>query len=211
VESRQVARFYDAVADAYAARLFGELADKPLDRALLDRFAELTRGRGPVCDLGCGPGQIARYLRDRGAPAFGADLSEASLREARRLSPDIPFQRHDMLALGLRSSALAGVAAFYAIVHCSDEQLARALDEIARVLGPGGHLLLSFHVGEGVHHVDELFGRPAAADFRFFAVDPVAARIRAAGLDLVETTLREPYPDVEAQTRRAYLLARRPG
>src|SRR5258705_312305 len=57
---------YDAVAGAYADALSGELADKPLDRALLDSFAELCAGGGPVYDLGCGPGHVACYLAERG-------------------------------------------------------------------------------------------------------------------------------------------------
>ena len=58
---------YDAVAEEYAERFFDELAAKPLDRALLDCLAELTRGLGVVADIGCGPGQIARYLADHGS------------------------------------------------------------------------------------------------------------------------------------------------
>ncbi len=51
---------YDAVAGDYAEHLSGELAAKPLDRALLAAFAELVRtaGIGPVADLGCGPGHV---------------------------------------------------------------------------------------------------------------------------------------------------------
>jgi hypothetical protein len=55
---------YDRVAEEYVKRIFEELAHKPLDRALLDRFAEQMRGLGPACDVGCGPGQVARYLHD---------------------------------------------------------------------------------------------------------------------------------------------------
>ncbi|MBM3218880.1 MAG: hypothetical protein FJZ38_09390 [Candidatus Rokubacteria bacterium] len=57
---------YDAIADEYAQQYFDELDGKPFDRAWLDRFAESVKGRGRVCDLGCGPGQIARYLAARG-------------------------------------------------------------------------------------------------------------------------------------------------
>ena len=56
---------YDRIARAYADEIYAELAGKPFDRQVLDQFAERVRGRGPVCDLGCGPAQIARYLRDR--------------------------------------------------------------------------------------------------------------------------------------------------
>jgi trans-aconitate methyltransferase len=45
---------------------------------LLNRFAKRMAGRGEVCDLGCGPGHIARYLRD----AFGLDVSPKMLEQA---------------------------------------------------------------------------------------------------------------------------------
>jgi trans-aconitate methyltransferase len=51
---------YDRIAEDYARHIYGELAHKPLDRELLRRFA--ARMRGQVCDMGCGPGQVARFL-----------------------------------------------------------------------------------------------------------------------------------------------------
>ena len=57
---------YDRVASEYARRMLPELDYKPLDRQLLERFAGLVVGKGRACDLGCGPGQIARYLHDHG-------------------------------------------------------------------------------------------------------------------------------------------------
>ncbi|HXU30273.1 MAG TPA: hypothetical protein VN851_06840, partial [Thermoanaerobaculia bacterium] len=56
---------YDSVAAAYVEHLCSELSGKPLDRHLLNRFAEEVRDRGPVGDLGCGPGHVARYLHDQ--------------------------------------------------------------------------------------------------------------------------------------------------
>src|SRR5438034_5027380 len=57
---------YDRIAEEYANRISGELDHKPLDRMLLDEFAARFKGAGRVCDLGCGPGHVARYLHDRG-------------------------------------------------------------------------------------------------------------------------------------------------
>ena len=90
---------YDRVAEEYVKRIFDELEHKPLDRQLLDRLAERVRGLGPVCDLGCGPGHVARYLRDREVDVFGIDLSPGMVRQARRLSPEIEFTQGNMLAL----------------------------------------------------------------------------------------------------------------
>ena len=50
---------YDRRAEEYAARIFGELAGKPLDRAQLDCLAEQVGTLGLVAGLDCGPGPIA--------------------------------------------------------------------------------------------------------------------------------------------------------
>ena len=73
--TRSIRQSYDELADEYTRRISGELQYKPLDRELLDRFAAQVRGRGEVCDMGCGPGHVARCLRDTGTPVFGLDLS----------------------------------------------------------------------------------------------------------------------------------------
>jgi SAM-dependent methyltransferase len=201
---------YDAVAREYAERFASELAHKPLDRELLDRFASEVRGRGDVYDLGCGPGQTTAFLHDRGVSVRGLDISEGLLREARQRYPGLRFEPGDMLALPLADASLAGVVAFYAIVHLSPDALRRALAEMHRVLRPGGRLLLAFHVGEAPVHVDEFLGRPVALDFMFFTLQFITGELGRAGFVAVEVIERDPYPDVEYPSRRAYLFARKP-
>ena len=58
--SDDLKRTYDVVADDYVEHIFGELAGKPFDRQLLDEIAAAS-GQGVICDLGCGPGHVARY------------------------------------------------------------------------------------------------------------------------------------------------------
>lgn len=200
---------YDRVAEEYAAQLAGELAHKPLDRELLDRFAERVRGRGPVCDLGCGPGQVARYLHDRGVDVFGLDLSPRMIAVAARLHPAVVFGTGDLRGLDAADGAWAGIAAFYAIVHCAAPDRGRAFAEMWRVLQPGGVLLLAFHVGREVVHRDELWGVPVQLDFLFFEPGVIERELETAGFELEETIERPPYPDVEYPSRRAYVFARR--
>ena len=90
---------YDRIADEYTRRIFDELQHKPLDRQLLDRFANEVRELGPVCDLGCGPGHVARYLHDQGVQVSGLDLSAEMVTHARRLTPEIAFEQGDMRGL----------------------------------------------------------------------------------------------------------------
>src|SRR6185503_18846710 len=90
---------YDRVADEYVRRIAGELAGKPFDRELLDNFANRVRDSGLVCDMGCGPGHVARYLHDRGVSICGIDLSAEMVERARSLNPGITFTHGDMVNL----------------------------------------------------------------------------------------------------------------
>jgi ubiquinone/menaquinone biosynthesis C-methylase UbiE len=131
---------YNRVADEYARRLYTEHAGKPFDRQILERLANAVPPGGRICDMGCGPGQIARCLRDAGAEVFGLDLSPQMVGQARRLNPDIPFREGNMLALDLDDSTVAGIAAFYAVVNLPPETLPQAFREMLRVLEPDGKL-----------------------------------------------------------------------
>lgn len=207
---KEVRSFYDAVAREYAEHFADELEAKPLDRALLECFADDVRGRGAVYDLGCGPGgQTTIFLHALGVEVRGMDLSPAAVAEASRRHPDIVFEAGDMLALPLPDGAAAGIVGFYSIVHFDAEQLRTALGEMSRVLRAGAPLLLAFHVGAEVVHVDELFGVRASIDFLFHPVERVEDALRDAGLGEVETIVRDPYPE-EHPTRRAYVFARKP-
>ena len=205
----EVQTSYDRLAPEYAARIYGELAHKPFDRELLDRFAQQLAGKGPVCDLGCGPGHVARYLHERGVDTFGIDLSPAMVDEANRLNPGLAFRQGDILSLTDREGSWAGAAAFYSLIHFTAGQLATAAREVYRVLQPGGLLLVAFHVGREVRHLDELWGVPVDLDFRFFQPGEMTGCLEGAGFTIDESHEREPYPDVEAQTRRCYIRARK--
>jgi SAM-dependent methyltransferase len=202
---------YDRLADEYARRIYNELQHKPLDRELLSRFAIEVAGHGEVCDMGCGPGHVARYLRDAGASVFGLDLSPRMLEEAQRLNPDIPFREGNMMAMDLQDGALAGIAAFYAIVNIPHKSLPFVFREMERVLQPGGLLLLAFHAGDEILHEAELWGRPISMNFFLFRPQAIRQCMEHVGLSIDEIIEREPYsPEVEYQSRRAYIFARKP-
>lgn len=209
--TNSIRQSYDRIADEYARRIYNELEGKPFDRELLSRFAKAVGGVGEICDMGCGPGHVARYIHSLGVPVFGLDISPAMVEQARRLNPGIRFQVGDMLALALPDGILAGLVAFYAIVNISKESLLAIFREMFRVLQAGGLLLLAFHIGDEASHYDELWGRPISMDFFYFQPTEIRRDLEAAGFTIDEVIEREPHtPEVEHQSRRAYIWARKP-
>jgi ubiquinone/menaquinone biosynthesis C-methylase UbiE len=199
---------YDRVAEHYATEYFEELKRKPFDREVLDSFADSLRGQGKVCEIGCGPGQIARYLLDRGVNMRGIDLSDEMVKCARRLNPDISFEQGDMLALNFKDASFAGLVSFYAVIHLKRPDMTRALKEMRRVLQPGGKLLVSFHGGAGELHRDEWYGQPVSIDVTLMTSEEMAHFLAAARLAVEKIIEREPY-EFEYPTKRIYAFANR--
>jgi ubiquinone/menaquinone biosynthesis C-methylase UbiE len=199
---------YDRVAAEYARRINDELEDKPLERKLLAEFTAGTPGH--IADVGCGPGHVAAYLQEQGAEVVGLDLSPAMVVQARALHPDVEFEVGDMRALPLEDGLLGGIVALYSLIHIPRAEVVAVLREFRRVLRPGGRLLVGFHIGEEIRHFEDWWGEPVNLDFIFFTTAEMATYLDEAGFSLEETIEREPYPEVEVATRRAYLLAQAP-
>ena len=137
------------------------------------------------------------------------DLSPGMLECARRLNPGIPFRQGDMRTLPVADHTWAGIAAFYAIVNLAPAELSQALREMHRVLRPGGQLVLSFHIGDDTSQIEDMWDQGVAIEFHFFRVTTVAGYLRSAGFEIEGIVEREPYaPEVEYQSRRAYIFAR---
>lgn len=204
-----VAASYDRVAAAYTANIAGELAGKPLDRALLLAFAEQAGALGPIADLGCGPGHVAAFLAAAGASVEGFDLSGGMVAQARQRYPTLPFRQGDMRSLPVADAAFGGVVAFYSIIHLAESELAPAFAEWWRALRPMGLALVAFHIGEAVVHLDEWWQQAVELDFRFLPVERVTAALSQAGFALEAVLQRAPYLGVEHASQRAYVLARK--
>lgn len=205
---------YDALAEQYVELSRAALDAAPLDRALLGAFAELVRADHPdplVLDVGCGPGTIAGHLAGRlGLPARGIDLSPAMVDRARRAHPGVAFAVGEMGALDVADGSVAGLVAWYSLIHVPAGRRQDVVDEFARVLRPGGHVLLAFQVGEDTLHLDEAFGQRVSLDFHRLQPDDVAALLERAGLDVTARVVRAPDPgSVAAQIPQAFLMARR--
>lgn len=207
---KKIERLYDDIAVEYSREYAGEHDKKPMDQEMLGRFAREVGGRGPVWDLGCGPGETTQYLYKLGVQASGLDLSEGILEQANTNKPGIHFRQGNILDLDFENGSVAGVTAFYAIVHFTKDQVAKAFEEIFRVLRPGGICLLTYHVGDETLHIKDFKGIKVDIDFMLFTSDFVSDCLRKTGFERVEITERDPYPGIEYESRRAYVFTLKP-
>ncbi|MET9694960.1 class I SAM-dependent methyltransferase [Streptomyces sp. NPDC006514] len=198
---------YDGVVELYASMFANQLETQPFARNIIGTFAELVRGTGNLraADVGCGPGHLTAMLRDLGLDSFGLDLSPAMVAHARRAHPGLRFDEARMEALPVEDGALGGVLAHYSMIHTPPEELPALVDELVRVLAPGGLLLASFFGTEGPEPVR--FDHKVAPAYSWPA-DQFAELLTGAGLVMVARLLHDPAS--ERGFLDTHLLARRP-
>jgi len=201
----QLPSSYDAVAREYEATFLDELDGKPQDQAFLREFTETASD--PIVDLGCGPGQIGRFVRSHGRTVFGVDISaEMAWLASGRLDGALVS---DLRRLPFAGASLGGVVAFYSLIHLQRAELDSVLAEIHRVLRPGGRLLFSAHEGEGLVEQREFLGHAVPVVATLFTLDELVDATRRSGLHLTVAERREPL-NSELQTGRLYVAAERP-
>lgn len=189
---------YDADAEGYADQVRGLLDGSPALRASLALFVDLVReaGGGPVADVGCGPGYVTRYLHDLGVDAFGIDLSPEMVAVARRDHPDLRFEVGTMTDLDLADASVAGVLAFWSVIHVPDELVPRVFSEFHRVLRPGGPALVGFHVGDVTRTSTTGYtGRAIHVESHHRRPEQISRWLREAGFTIEAELLMRPDDD----------------
>lgn len=198
---------YDTDAVGYAEKVRGLLEGSPYLRASLALFAELVRdsGGGLVADVGCGPGYVTRHLHDLGVDAFGIDLSPEMVAIARRDYPALRFEVGTMTNLDLADDSVAGVLAFWSVIHVPDHSVPRVFAQFRRVMRPGGPLLVGFHVGDETRRTSGgCSGRSIDVDSHPRRPSEVARWLREAGFAIEAELVMRPDEDVPG----AIILAR---
>ena len=164
--------------------LFGSSAQVHThDLALITRHLSIRPGT--VLDVGCGPGHLTEHLRSQHVDAAGIDLVPEFIDHARATHPDGRYELGSMHRLPVPDRSVAGILAWYSMIHLPPDDLDSVLAELRRAMAPAGMLVAGFFDGDEVaafeHKVVTAYSWP---------VDELSARLRRAGFTEIERHLR---------------------
>lgn len=197
-----VAAAYDSRAAEYVA-IGGRLEQMDgRDRELISRWRDETPGL--LLDAGCGPGHWTGFLHDPGRESMGVDVSMEFLGSARREYPDVRFEHASFSELPVEDASVGGVLAWYSLIHTPPSAVPAVLAEFARVLAPGGGLLLGFFVGEP----REPFAHAVTTAY-FWSAQALTDLLTDAGFKVFFTERREREPHEMSVRPHGALIARR--
>lgn len=211
--TQELRNAHDVLSHWYAKHLVGVLESMPVERAVLDLFAEMTLAVGvQVADVGCGTGRLLPYLASRGLSPRGVDLSPEMVEVARRQHPGFTYEVADLRELPFEDASLAGVVCWFSLLYLAPDARTRAFAELARVVKPGGYLVAAFKDGDGTLHRNgpgSLVGSLGVDFDRYWlSAREMEDRFAAAGFALV---FHGRTPPDEAEPSYGYMLVRKTG
>lgn len=196
--SAQTAAAYSRRSAEYIVR-FDNVSS--VNRGDRDRITQWATGiAGPLLDAGCGPGQWTGHLAGLGCDIEGVDLTPEFIEHARARYPGPHFQVADFANLPFDRGSLAGVLAWFSLIHLSLDELRRVLHEFGRSLTDEGELLVGYFSGSDT----AVFDHKVAAAYTW-STRRMAAELESAGFIVTDTWHTNP-PDGRAT---AGMIARR--
>ncbi len=113
-----------------------------------------------VLEVGCGDGRLVLAISRRGARAKGIDISKVAIETARQIGArqklDVEFEAADAIELAEADQSFDFVLSSDMVEHLNPEQVVRHLQEVRRVLRPGGAYIVSLPAWEPPEKVDPL-------------------------------------------------------
>ena len=197
----------ERIRDAYGGQaqlyieLFGSVAHAH-DEDLSFITQHLSIRPGAALDVGCGPGHFTELLRLRGVDASGIDLVPRFVEHARTAYPQGTYEVGSMDRLPVAESALAGVLAWYSLIHVQPDDLDGVLAELRRAIVLGGTLVVGFFDGEEV----AAFEHKVVTAWRW-PVDEFAKRLRASGFSEIDRARRSAQDGQRAHAAIAAIAA----
>jgi ubiquinone/menaquinone biosynthesis C-methylase UbiE len=192
---------YDEIAPGYVKKISDLVCDTWLgkfEKSLLDKFVDLLKasqeGKLNILDIGCGNGKDTYYLsRQDQVNAIGLDYSAGMLKEARKSFPGIDLIQMDMRKLVFPKKYFHGVWANGCVYHVRKKDFGQVLQEIKRVLKPGGIYSFNFKLGAG----EQLEGNPRSYGgkprfYAYYGLDEILDLVQKASFKVIET---QPYPE----------------
>ena len=131
----------------YALGYESKYMDISLYQGAINRFLEIIdRPEATILDVGCGPGNISKYLLER-SPAvhiIGVDIAENMVELAQKNNPGASFRKMDCRNIIEIDRKFSGIIAGFVIPYLSRTEVLSFIHNCSKLLESGGILYLSF-------------------------------------------------------------------
>lgn len=203
----QTAQTWDKIAGLYQDRFM----DLTLYNQTYDALCQTLPQNAKLLELGCGPGNITRYLLQMrpDLSILATDMSYNMLELAKKNNPGLECKLLDARYISQLNSQFDGVVAGFCMPYLSETDVAKLIKDAAVLLHTGGIFYLSFVPGKPEESGNKTGSSGDSCYFYYHRSETIQQELLENGFDLQKSWLinyEKPANEVE---QHAILLARK--
>jgi cyclopropane fatty-acyl-phospholipid synthase-like methyltransferase len=204
-KTQQTIASYNRCAEAFT----GKYLDLGIYQKFIEDFSKRLKVGALILDLGCGPGNTAKFLmdQDRDYQILGVDLSAEMIKLARRNVPNGSFTLNDLRYFEPDQTFDAIIASF-SLIHLDAEEVKRLLAKTFTWLNENGYLYLSFMDG-GVPGFEKTDFSQDELFFYYHPAKQIVRILESAGYEIVSRYSREYLRAGKQMINDVFIVARK--
>lgn len=189
--SKLVINTYNEIAQKYDEEFGNDYSDTPY----IDEFLNYLDGKN-VLDIGCGVGNLTKYIYDKGYIIDGIDLSKEMLNIAKTKYPNINFYNMDMMNIIL-DKKYDGIMLAYSLFHLTKEEVIEVLPKYYDLLNKKGKILLILQDGTGEQLIDEPLKNGFKMFINYYSLEEIDALLEKNNFKVISTHFKKSENEFE--------------
>ena len=172
-----------------------EFNDLRLYRHAFEVFAGILVDHQHILDVGCGPGNVAKYLVDLNPTLriTGVDFAPEMIALAKEKVPSAIFETQDMRTIKFPGDHFDAIVASFCLPFLFNDEASVFIEKLSAMLKPGGNLYLSTMEGNSWGYEKTSFGGDTTFFFNYFPYSFLCDEFEKQQLS-IRTEWRQEYP-----------------
>ena len=194
---------YNKIAQEYDKEFGNDYSDTPY----VDKFLNYLEGK-KVLDIGCGVGNLTKYIMDKGFNVEGIDLSKGMLNIAKQKYSDIKFYEMNMKEITLRKE-YDGIMLAYSLFHLTKKEVIEVLPKYYDLLNSNGKILLILQYGQGERIVNEPLKEGLKIFINYYSQDEIIEILKNNRFKILYTDLKKSESEFELGNDKLVIICQK--
>lgn len=194
---------YNKIAQEYDKEFGNDYSDTPY----VDKFLNYLEGK-KVLDIGCGVGNLTKYIMDKGFNVEGIDLSKEMLNIAKQKYSDIKFYEMNMKEITLRKK-YDGIMLAYSLFHLTKKEVIEVLPKYYDLLNSNGKILLILQYGQGERIVNEPLKEGLKIFINYYSQDEIIEILKNNRFKILYTDLKKSESEFELGNDKLVIICQK--
>lgn len=201
--NKMVINTYDIIAEEYNKEFGNDMSDKKY----IDKFLKEVNN-GNILDVGCGVGNLTKYIKDKGFKVLGIDLSNNMLKIAKQRFPDIDFQIMDITNIKLPKHSFDALFVAYSLFHIQPSKIEDTMKGFVEILKTNGKIMLILQEGQGETIIDEPFNPTEKMYINYFTKDSIVNLLEKFNFKILHLHTRNANSSMELGNNKLFIIAK---